>query len=257
MTAVGAEKPGAVPALYRRILTDLRHQILSGHWAPGHRIPFEHELSLAYGCSRMTVSKALSELARSGLIERRRRSGSFVALPRSQTAALEIHDVRTEVEALGLPYRHTVIARKVSRSSSDAERLQAPGGAKLLKVDCVHHSGSLPFCVERRLISLAAVPEAGEADFSLIAPGPWLLARVPWSQAEHRISATAAAAPDASVLGIATGAACLVVERRTWTSETPVTLVRFTYPAGRHSLLARFAPPEGSTNQGAEVDGQG
>ena len=51
---------------------------MSGEWAPGHRIPFEHELATEYGCSRMTVNKALSQLARAGLIERRRRSGSFV-----------------------------------------------------------------------------------------------------------------------------------------------------------------------------------
>ena len=64
-------------SLYQRILSDIRGRILSGEWQPGHRIPFEHELSAEYGCSRMTVNKAMSELARTGLIERRRRSGSF------------------------------------------------------------------------------------------------------------------------------------------------------------------------------------
>ena len=49
-----------------------RRRILSGEWPPGHRIPFEHELTARYGCSRMTVSKALGELVEAGLIERRR-----------------------------------------------------------------------------------------------------------------------------------------------------------------------------------------
>src|SRR5690554_1002111 len=95
-----AETPGQAPSLHQRILADISARILSGEWPPGHRIPYEHELTSQYGCSRMTVNKALSQLAKSGLIERRRRSGSFVRMPKSQAAILDIHDVRAEVQAL-------------------------------------------------------------------------------------------------------------------------------------------------------------
>ena len=53
----------APAVLHRRIYADLEDSILSGEWAPGERIPFEHELTVRYGCSRMTVNKAISELA--------------------------------------------------------------------------------------------------------------------------------------------------------------------------------------------------
>ena len=69
------------PTLYKRIRADIEKRILTGEWPPGHRIPFEHELMARYGCSRMTVNKALSELAQADLIERRRRAGSFVRRP--------------------------------------------------------------------------------------------------------------------------------------------------------------------------------
>src|SRR5688572_20589347 len=116
MDAKAADMDGK-GALYQRILTDIRGRILSGEWQPGHRIPFEHELAVEYDCSRMTVNKAMSELARTGLIERRRRSGSFVRRPRSQAAILEIHDIRAEVEALGLPYRYELVSRAVREAS--------------------------------------------------------------------------------------------------------------------------------------------
>ncbi|RUW22285.1 GntR family transcriptional regulator, partial [Mesorhizobium sp. M4B.F.Ca.ET.013.02.1.1] len=83
---------GEAVSLHQRILSDISEKILSGAWAPGHRIPFEHELTTEYNCSRMTVNKALSQLAKAGLIERRRRSGSFVRQPQSQAAVLELHD---------------------------------------------------------------------------------------------------------------------------------------------------------------------
>ena len=113
----------AQPAsLHQRILADISERIVSGDWPPGHRIPFEHELSAEYQCSRMTVNKALSQLAKSGLIERRRRSGSFVTRPRSQAAVLEIHDIKAEVQALGRPYRY-----ELSRARSAARRLPIGG----------------------------------------------------------------------------------------------------------------------------------
>ena len=34
-------------SLHERILGDIEGRILSGEWAPGHRIPFEHELTQA------------------------------------------------------------------------------------------------------------------------------------------------------------------------------------------------------------------
>ena len=59
----------APAALHQRIRTDIEAKILSGDLGPGDRIPFEHELTAQYGCSRMTVSKAISALAEAGLIE--------------------------------------------------------------------------------------------------------------------------------------------------------------------------------------------
>ena len=72
-------KPGA-GTLYKTIRQDIERRILTGEWPPGHRIPFEHEIMARYGCSRMTVNKALSELAQADLIERRRRAGRQDAL---------------------------------------------------------------------------------------------------------------------------------------------------------------------------------
>ncbi|TIP92587.1 MAG: GntR family transcriptional regulator, partial [Mesorhizobium sp.] len=109
MSIIGTMDVGEPLSLHQRILSDISERILSGAWAPGHRIPFEHELTAEYKCSRMTVNKALSQLAKAGLIERRRRTGSFVRRPQSQAAVLEIHDIRIEVEALGLPYRYECV----------------------------------------------------------------------------------------------------------------------------------------------------
>lgn len=237
---------GESVSLHQRILSDIREKILSGAWAPGHRIPFEHELTAEYKCSRMTVNKALSQLAKAGLIERRRRSGSFVRQPQSQAAVLELHDIRIEVEALGLPYRYERLERLKRRSSAeDRSQLGLSASGPVLRLEGLHFAGEKPFALEQRLINLSAVAEAGEEEFLDIAPGPWLIGRVPWSEAEHRIRAMAADETVADALDIDPGAPCLVVERRTWSAEHPVTHVRFVYPAESHTLVARFTPSQG------------
>ncbi len=61
----------------------------------------------------------------------------------------------------------------------------------------------------------------------------------------YAISAAAADARIAAALGIDEGAACLVIERRTWSADNPVTHVRLIYPGDSHRLVARFAPSSG------------
>ncbi len=234
------------PSLHQRILADISERIVSGAWPPGYRIPYEYELSAQYGCSRMTVNKALSQLAKAGLIERRRRSGSFVSQPKSQAAVLEIHDIRVEVQALGMPYRYELLSRKTRRATTDDRmRLGLDGVSQVVALTSVHFAGKRPFCHEDRLISLSAVPDASQEQFETMAPGPWLVERVPWSVAEHRIRASGAPAMVARLLDIADGAPCLMVERQTWSAEAPVTHVRFTYAGDRHVLTARFTPSQG------------
>jgi GntR family histidine utilization transcriptional repressor len=194
----------------------------------------------------MTVNKALSQLAKAGLIERRRRSGSFVSQPKSQAAILEIHDIKAEVQALGLPYRYELASRTIRRcTAEDRARLGLAGSSMVVVLVCRHFAGARPFCHEDRLISLAAVPDAHRETFANVAPGPWLVERVPWSIAEHRIRASGADAPIATALAVAAGSPCLVVERQTWSADQPVTHVRFIYAGHSHVLVARFTPSQG------------
>ena len=240
MTDARAENGGS---LHRRIIAEIEGRILSGDWPPGWRIPFEHELTAQYGCSRMTVSKALTQLASAGLIERRRKAGSFVTRPHSQSAVLEIPDVKAEVAALGLPYRFAIVARSKRRATrADRARFAVDANAWVLAMICRHDAAQRPFCLEDRLINLSAARDAADEPFIALSPGAWLVRRVPWTRAEHRISAAAARDEVAGALNVAEGTPCLVVERRTWSGEAPVTQVRMTYPGEAHELVARFTP---------------
>lgn len=67
---------------YRRLGNVLASRIRSGELAPGARVPSERELAAEQGISRMTARAAVDLLARRGLVERKERSGVFVARPK-------------------------------------------------------------------------------------------------------------------------------------------------------------------------------
>jgi GntR family histidine utilization transcriptional repressor len=234
---------GREPSLGERIRRALESRIVSGEWLPGQRIPSEHELMSEYGCSRMTMNKVLSGMAAIGLITRRRRAGSFVAMPQGERAMMQIQDFATEARRRGQAYRHEILSRKVEifkAARSDSLSLRA--GSKVVRVRCLHWMNEVASAYEDRIISLASAPGAEDEPFSQLAPGNWLLQNVPWTRAEHVIRARNAGKRLGAMLRLPATAACLVLERRTWLQEDFVTEVVLTYPGDRHWFIGHFSP---------------
>lgn len=227
-------------ALHDRIRREIEARIMSGEWRPGHRIPYEHELMADYGCSRMTVNRALGALAQAGLLDRRRRAGSFVATPRFHRAALEIPDIRSEVAAQGKVYGFELNTREARSATADDRVLLASGAGSILAMDCRHLADRVPYALEYRLINLDVVPSAAEADFATDPPGSWLLDHVAWTEAEHRITAINADAALAAALDVAPGQACMQLERWTWRGTERITYARQVYPGDRYGFVAHF-----------------
>ncbi|WP_431469850.1 UTRA domain-containing protein [Sphingosinithalassobacter sp. LHW66-3] len=222
-----------------RIRRDIEDRIRSGAWLPGQRIPFEAELATRYGCARATANKALTRLAREGLIERRRRAGSFVAQPQVRSAVVGVPDIAALLAERGEPHRWQLIGRE-----EDAElpaEVTDGRGDRWLAVRGIHHAAAAPFGWEQRWIDCASVPAAEAAEFADVAPGSWLLVNVPWSEARHRVRAVGASPATAAALEIARGSACLQIERWTWRGDRPVTYVRQTFPGDRYDLVETFA----------------
>jgi GntR family histidine utilization transcriptional repressor len=239
-----AKKHASAAPRYLEIARDIEQAILSGRWSPGHRVPTETELTKRYSCARMTVSKALSSLAHAGLIERRRRLGTFVAVPRRQAAVLEVRDLKDEIVARGSTYRYQLLSRTLGRAlAPEAAKLGLTKGAPILRVKALHIASDAPFSLEERLINVGEVPRAAEEPFTKVSAGAWLIAHIPWTEAEHRISATSAGAFESDKLQIAPQSACLVVERQTWRLDRAITYVRLVFPEKTmHYLMARFTP---------------
>jgi GntR family transcriptional regulator of arabinose operon len=83
----GPLKPAGLPK-HRQVYRALQREILSGRWKSGDRLPSEAELVGRFGASRITVGRAVRDLQRAGLVERRAGSGTYVHAPQPGAGAL-------------------------------------------------------------------------------------------------------------------------------------------------------------------------
>lgn len=69
---------GSGIAMWRQIEDRMRHDIISGMWKPGERLPTESELAARFNVNRHTVRRALGALRDSGMVRIEQGRGSFV-----------------------------------------------------------------------------------------------------------------------------------------------------------------------------------
>ena len=229
-------------SLHDRIRNEIETNVMSGAWSPGYRIPYEHELMKQFDCSRMTINKALGTLVERGLIERRKRAGSFVLAPKYHRAVFDLPDLRAQITGEGKTYGFDLTERVIRKATASDRSHLAMADGDVIGLRCTHHVDGKPHSLEDRIINLRLVPEARTAAFDLDPPSSWLFTHVPWSDARHRISAINADAQMARALDVREDGACMVVERWTWRVEEKITYVRMIHPGSQFSIVAHFRP---------------
>ena len=223
MTATLKRGANGGVALYQRIRSDIEGRILSGS---GRRATACRS-STAHGDLLLRAHDGKQGFvgARNGGSARTpRRAGSFVSRPKVHSAVLQIPDLKAEVEKRGERYGYTLLERqKRDATRQDKARLEVDLRTPILALRCRHDAAKRPFALEDRLLNLEGGARSHAAGFSTVPPSAWLVDHVPWTEAEHRISASNADKAVAGALNIDEGSACLIVERRTWRNGEPIT----------------------------------
>lgn len=192
----------------RQVYLVLRDRIVSGAVGFGARLPNENELARAHGVSRVTVRRALGELQREHLIERRRSAGTHVVYraPPARMMA-DISGVLANLADMGRSTKVKLLSfAYVPASGAAAEALGAREHELLQRSVRVRSVDGLPFSY-----LLAHVPERIGVTFNgkELADRPLLelLERsgVKVERATQRISAGLAAPDVARALGVKTG----------------------------------------------------
>lgn len=224
--------PPAASLGWQDVMAHVRDRIRARDWPPGALIPHEADLAREMGCARTTVNRALRELAATGLLERRRRAGTRVALHPVRKATLDIPVLRIEVEARGLPYRFSLLERRMEAPPPPVAARMGGAAVALLHLTGLHSAGGRPYAFEDRWIDTRAVPAAATADFSAISPNEWLVVNVPFEGGDIALSASAATGEEARALACDAGAPLFVTERTTFGAGGHISSVRLVFAPG-------------------------
>ena len=226
---------------YEQVKAFIKAQINHGHLRPGDAVPSEAVLQQQFGLSRMTVNRAMTELAAEGLLTRIRGSGTVVAQWHRMSSTLAVRDIHEEVLERG--HRHSCVVLTLEVISADASLAHALGlrsGAKVFHSVMVHYEDGVPIQLEDRHVNPAAAPDYLQVDFQSTTPTQYLFQCAPLSEARYCIEAALATKLEAKALGIKPSEPCLVITRCTISGAHVASQGRLVYPGMRYHLQGNF-----------------
>jgi GntR family histidine utilization transcriptional repressor len=226
--------------LYQSIKNYILDHIDSGKWKSGACIPSESEIVKILGASRMTVNRAIRELSAEGHVTRLQGVGTFVAKLKPKATHLHIHSINDEISERGGIHSSKVIFKRSEQASGFvAEALDLSTGSLVFHIYIVHLENGSPVQIEDRYVNPAVAPNFLGQDFTRTTPSDHLLAILPVTEIEHKISSRLADKKECALLQIAACKPCLELCRRSWCGHQTVTYVRMINPGSKYNIGGR------------------
>jgi GntR family histidine utilization transcriptional repressor len=226
--------------LYQQIKELIVAKITTGEWQAGDRIPTEHALVSELKTSRMTINRALRELTQEGVLARRQGSGTFVAPRKLESGLLEIRNIADEIAARGRVHGAVILTLGETKAPGDIAAIMKARGQPLYHCLMLHSENGAPVQLEDRYVNPALVPDFLKQDFSVETPSGFLIRTMPYSRADHRISADIPTAEQKRLLKLKPGEPVLTLERHTYAGEEVITTVRLYHPGSRFAFGGAF-----------------
>ena len=245
-------QPGQQPQ-HRQIEQALRARIAS--MPPGERMPSDAELCVEFGVSRMTARHAMQRLAEDGLIRREPGRGTFVARQPAHRRTNRLMTFTQEMTRAGRAPSSRVLTRAIRPSSADeASSLSIPHRQPIVELRRLRLADGEPIVLETAVLIGATAQAVMTADLAngslheILRDADFVLRR-----GTGTISAAAATAEDARLLGIRPGDP-LLVERRVIVDGhgRAIEATESRYAAGRYGLEVQF-DVEGAAPEAADA----
>jgi GntR family transcriptional regulator len=220
--------PGAGP-LYRQVHEVITRRISGGEWAPGTVIPSELRLAEELGVSQGTVRKAIDELVGSNVLVRQQGKGTFVAIHDIRRALFHFFHIVGNDGHRVLPHSRVLTCRRLRATRPQAEALNLPAGARVIRIERTRDLNRQPTIVESILLPAEWFPDLGKSRTEDLPNTLYELYEerygVTIHRAEEHLRAVGATPGDAELLDVREGHPLLEITRKAYTLDgTPVEL---------------------------------
>jgi len=226
---------------YQQIKDYVLAEIHAGHWREGDLVPSEHELVRRFGVARMTVNRAIRELAAEGVLTRSQGAGTYVAATKYHGTLVEIKSIADEIRNRG--HRHSARLLKLTTVRADgalAAEIGVNENDKLFHSVILHFENEQPIQLEERWVNPALAPDYLAQDFTRVTPNEYLTRSAPLSRVEYRIEARRPDRSTKAKLEMDKDEPCLVLHRRTYSNGVVASVANLFHPAGRYQFSGHF-----------------
>lgn len=142
--------------LYAQMIAKIRSQISNGVLNVGDRLPSEGELCELYGVSRITVRKALQELEKAGILDRKQGKGTFISVPAQKAKLNDVNSFHDTCRMNGKKASSKVlVSRIVAASKRDCEDLNVAPNSRVIETVRLHYADGVPVILEENHFSSA------------------------------------------------------------------------------------------------------
>lgn len=213
----------------------------------GSTIPPERELAAQLGVARMTVRRAMDDLAAAGLVKREQGRGTFVMRPKvaKQMAMTSFTDGMRE---RGLtPGSDVIDFRRLYATAVQARALRIPAGEPVFRFTRLRSADGEPVGLEKTWVAASNVPGLERADLR----GSWyeLLAErygIQVMTGTSIVEVGYAAEREAKLLNCETGAALLRIETTSYGANGRIVDFGTDLFRGDRYSLVTYRMPNGS-----------
>lgn len=144
------DKQSVIP-IYYQLFKYFEKRIRSGDYKPGDALPTEIEIAERFGISRMTVRRAIAELANLGMVYTQKGKGTFVARPKLDNVVFNLNNFYDEIRQKGLDCRTKLLeARIIKADPLTAKRLQIDVNTRCLYFRFVIMADGEPLAYETK-----------------------------------------------------------------------------------------------------------
>lgn len=230
--------------LYHQLKQILLEQIETGKLGTGDALPTEKELQERYDVSRITVRRALSDLAAAGYLVRLSGRGTFVLQPKVLHTSGRIGGFIDDLTEQGFRVRSEILVNERRPVPfSIAQKLNVPEGKELPYRKALVFASGAPIALGETYDNLGPAfsitpDELRNTSFlTVLAEKHGLVFR----HAERTTEAVAARADEAEFLDVGIGAPLLLVELLIQDSDDkPVYFVKSLYRGDRYKYFQRI-----------------
>lgn len=146
--------------LYAQLQIAIHNDIVNGTYPLGARMPSETELGVHYGISRITVRRAVQELEKEGLLERKQGKGTFVRHQKIENKMDAIMGFTDSISKMGGKVGRVIHSKKLIPATKWlASMLQIPCGAQLFELKRTMYSDDAPILYDECYYPCSRFPD--------------------------------------------------------------------------------------------------